>query len=88
MSCVVWDWVIDPTTPPQSLRDSINSGMIATGNHRDFDSLRGAQPQRESQGVASFIREGTILLTKADNLNTAANLYPGTCLHVPGKLII
>ena len=49
-------------TPSVSGADSMNRGMIATGNHGDFDSLRGAQPQRWSQGID----ESTILLTQAD----------------------
>ena len=37
-------------TPSASLAlSSMNCGMIATGNHADFDSLRGAPPQRGSQ---------------------------------------
>ena len=56
VSCVRWEGHIIPATPPQSLRDSMNRGMIATGNHGNSDSLRGAQPQRRSQGASAFMR--------------------------------
>ena len=34
-------------SPPVSFADSIHLGMIATGNHEYFDSLRGAPPSSE-----------------------------------------
>ena len=34
-------------SPPVSFADSIHLGMIATGNHEYFDSLRGALPSSE-----------------------------------------
>ena len=36
-----------PFSPPVSFADSIHLGMIATGNHEYFDSLRGAPPSSE-----------------------------------------
>ena len=54
VSCVSWECPIVRKTPPQSLRASMNRGMIATGNHGDFDSLRGAQPQRGRRGRLPF----------------------------------
>ena len=49
------------SNPSVSEADSINSGMIATGNHGDFDSLRGAQPQRGSRGCLR-IRPGIVVI--------------------------
>ena len=36
-----------PFSPPVSFADSIHLGMIATGNHEYFDSLREAPPSSE-----------------------------------------
>ena len=41
-------------SPPVSFADSIHLGMIATGNHEYFDSLRGAPPSSEGAIYASL----------------------------------
>ena len=67
VSCVIWEWLIIPNgTPSVSEADSMNRGMIATGNHGNFDSLRGAQPQRGSQGAVANIDNIRFKLNKTD----------------------
>ena len=45
MTCVIW-WLYDGSIqrPHPALRATHNYGMIATGNHQYFNSLRGAPP--------------------------------------------
>ena len=56
-------------TPSVSEADSRNSGMIATGNHGDFDSLRGAQP----------LHRGASLRGTSTSIKIPPDLRQGEC---------
>ena len=61
----------------------MNSGMIATGNHGYFDSLRGAPPQRGSQENAKF--QFLYPLRHGDQQKKLFRLgnFPGFTLDIP-----